>query len=99
MITKYFAIAVKKTEIKPDAVLLKFRDDNCETAPSGTSEVLLLREITDSKVDNDRDIKIPIYARSAIPEVRSIDLVENRLEIYRQPTWIQRYRIPPAIPL
>ncbi|MGL5060706.1 MAG: Uma2 family endonuclease [Microcoleus sp.] len=76
----------QQTELKPDAVLLKFRDNNCERLPPAASEVLLLIEITDSTSDNDRDIKIPIYARSMIPEVWAIDLTENILEVYRQPT-------------
>jgi Uma2 family endonuclease len=88
----------KQTELKPDAVLLKLRDDNCEIAHPTASEVLLLIEITDSTTDNttdnttnnttdnDRGIKIPLYARSMIPEVWAIDLTENILEVYRQPT-------------
>jgi Uma2 family endonuclease len=76
----------KQTELKPDAVLLKLRDDNCEIAHPTASEVLLLIEITDSTTDNDRGIKIPLYARSMIPEVWAIDVTENILEVYRQPT-------------
>lgn len=75
-----------QTELQPDLVLLKFPDDSCKTAHTGASEVLLLIEITDSKIDNERDVKIPIYARSMIQEVWLVDLVENRLEAYRQPT-------------
>ncbi|TAD94975.1 MAG: Uma2 family endonuclease, partial [Oscillatoriales cyanobacterium] len=50
------------------------------------SEVLLLVEVADSTVDNDRDVKIPIYARSPIQEVWLVNLVKNCLEVYRQPT-------------
>lgn len=76
----------ERTEPQPDVVLLKFRDDDYQTAHPVPSEVLLLVEVADSTVDNDRDVKIPIYARSLIQEVWLVDLVENCLEVYRQPT-------------
>jgi Uma2 family endonuclease len=66
--------------------LLQFRDDDYETAHPVPSEVLLLVEVADTKVDNDRNLKIPIYARSLIQEVWLVNLVENSLEVYRQPT-------------
>lgn len=76
----------ERTEPQPDVVLLRFRDDDYQTAHPVPSEVLLLVEVADSTVDNDRDVKIPIYARSHIPEVWLVNLVENCLEVYRQPT-------------
>lgn len=76
----------ERTEPQPDLVLLRFRDDDYETAHPVPSEVLLLVEVADSTVDNDRDVKIPIYARSHIQEVWLVNLVENCLKVYRQPT-------------
>ncbi|NJM62617.1 MAG: Uma2 family endonuclease [Oscillatoriales cyanobacterium RU_3_3] len=75
----------KQTELQPDLVLLQFREDRLKNSISEASDVLLLIEINDSNIA-DRDIKIPIYARSTIQEVWSIDLVENSLTVYRQPT-------------
>ena len=46
---------------------------------------MLLVEVSDSTVDYDRDVKVSIYARSLIQEVWLVDLVENCLEVYRQP--------------
>ncbi|XZN89796.1 MAG: Uma2 family endonuclease [Microcoleus sp.] len=76
----------ERTEPQPDVVLLQFRDDDYGTAHPVPSEVLLLVEVADSTVDNDRDVKIPIYARSLIQEVWLVNLIENCLEVYRQPT-------------
>ncbi|MEZ2251614.1 Uma2 family endonuclease [Microcoleus sp.] len=76
----------ERTEPQPDVVLLQFRDDDYGTAHPVPSEVLLLVEVSDSTVDNDRDVKIPIYARSLIQEVWLVNLIENCLEVYRQPT-------------
>ncbi|MEG5001173.1 Uma2 family endonuclease [Microcoleus sp. B4-D4] len=73
-----------RTEPQPDILWLQLRADYA-TAHPVPSEVLLLVEVADSTVDNDRNIKVPIYARSLIQEVWLVDLVENCLEVYRQP--------------
>ena len=75
----------ERTEPQPDIVLLVPRADYYATAHPGPSEVLLLVEVSDSTVDYDRDVKVSIYARSLIQEVWLVDLVENCLEVYRQP--------------
>ncbi|MEG4816771.1 Uma2 family endonuclease [Microcoleus sp. K5-D4] len=75
----------ERTEPQPDVVLLQPRADYYATAHPVPSEVLLLVEVSDSTVDYDRDVKVSIYARSLIQEVWLVDLVENCLEVYRQP--------------
>ncbi|MEG4121205.1 Uma2 family endonuclease [Microcoleus sp. N9_B4] len=75
----------ERTEPQPDVVLLQSRADYYATAHPVPSEVLLLVEVSDSTVDYDRDVKVSIYARSLIQEVWLVDLVENCLEVYRQP--------------
>jgi Uma2 family endonuclease len=75
----------ERTEPQPDVVLLQPRADYYATAHPIPSEVLLLVEVSDSTVDYDRDVKVSIYSRSGIQEVWLIDLVENCLEVYRQP--------------
>ena len=75
----------ERTEPQPDVVLLQPRADYYATAHPIPSEVLLLVEVSDSTVDFDRDVKVPNYARSLIQEVWLVDLVENCLEVYRQP--------------
>jgi Uma2 family endonuclease len=76
----------ERTEPQPDVVLLQPRADYYATAHPVPSEVLLLVEVADSTVDNDRYIKVPIYARSLIQEIWLVDLVKNCLEVYRQPS-------------
>jgi Uma2 family endonuclease len=76
----------ERTEPQPDVVLLQPRADYYATAHPVPSEVLLLVEVSDSTVDNDRNIKVPIYARSGIQEVWLWDLEVNCLEVYRNPT-------------
>ncbi|MEG5159592.1 Uma2 family endonuclease [Microcoleus sp. AT3-A2] len=76
----------QRTEPQPDLVLLQPRADYYSTAHPVPSEVLLLIEVADTSIDYDRDVKLPIYARSQIQEVWIVNLQENCLEVYRQPT-------------
>ena len=76
----------ERTEPQPDFVLLQHRADYYDTAHPIPSQVLLLIEVSDITVDYDRDVKVPIYARSGIQEVWLWDLEANCLEVYRFPT-------------
>ena len=46
---------------------------------------LLVLEIADSSLSYDRERKIPLYARSEIPEAWLLDLTRGVLEVYRDP--------------
>jgi Uma2 family endonuclease len=48
-------------------------------------DILLLIEVSDSGVDYDRTVKIPLYAENQISEVWLVDLNASCLEIYRKP--------------
>ncbi len=74
------------TESQPDVVLLKPRPDFYETAHPRPEDVLLLVEVSDSILRYDRDTKIPLYAKVGIPEVWLLDLVNQRLAVYRYPS-------------
>ncbi|WP_201738474.1 Uma2 family endonuclease [Thermus thermamylovorans] len=71
------------SEPQPDIALLKPKD-YWEALPSA-EDVLLLVEVAESSLDYDRNTKLPLYARSAIPEVWVLDLSENRLHVFRAP--------------
>ncbi len=68
---------------EPDFSLVK------RNAPRGIAnarDVLLAVEISDSTLKFDREKKLPEYARSSIPEVWILNLIERQLEVYRQPS-------------
>ena len=46
---------------------------------------LLLVEVADRSLAYDRDIKVPLYARSGIPEVWLVDLAGSSIVVHRQP--------------
>jgi Uma2 family endonuclease len=37
-------------------------------------------------VDYDRDVKMPMYAQAGVRELWLIDVLNGKLEVYRQPT-------------
>jgi Uma2 family endonuclease len=74
------------SEPVPDVTLLKPRDDFYAQANPGPEEVLLLIEVSDSTLEYDRQIKVPLYARAGVPEVWLVNLPEEVIEIYSRPS-------------
>ena len=65
--------------------MLRLRDDFYAQAHPTPSDVFLLVEVADASVEYDRTVKLPLYARSAVPEVWLVDLPQSRVEVYREP--------------
>ncbi|MFZ1640305.1 MAG: Uma2 family endonuclease [Candidatus Contendobacter sp.] len=73
------------SEPEPDIALLRWRDDFYRKENPHAEDILLIIEVSDSTFHKDRDVKIPLYARSGIPEVWLLDIQQRQLEIYRDP--------------
>ena len=63
--------------------MLKPRDDFYSAEHPRAEDVLLVVEIADSSVRYDRERKLPLYARFAIPEVWLIDIPAQAIWVYR----------------
>jgi Uma2 family endonuclease len=75
----------RTSEPEPDvAVLRPGADDPGAPIPS-SSDVLLLIEVADSTLRDDRDEKGPLYAESGIAEYWIVNLVDQMFEVYRRP--------------
>lgn len=70
-------------EPEPDLVVVENR--SYADAHPQAQDVRLLIEVGDSSAGHDRDLKLPFYARHAIPEVWLIDLQAQSIEMYREP--------------
>ena len=66
--------------------LLKPRDDFYATGHPQPQDILLLVEVADTTIESDRAIKIPLYASSGISEVWLVDVNQQVVEIFREPT-------------
>jgi Uma2 family endonuclease len=50
------------------------------------SSALLVIEVADTSLEYDRTVKASLYTSAGIPEYWVVNLVERRLEVYREPT-------------
>lgn len=73
------------TEPQPDITVLRFREDFYKFEAPGPADILLIIEVADTSYDYDRNVKLPRYASSGIPETWLIDLVSDRIEVHYQP--------------
>ena len=73
------------SEPQPDISVLRWRDDFYAKSHPRPEDILLLIEVADTTARYDREVKVPLYARHAIPEVWLLDLQQRRLEIYLEP--------------
>lgn len=70
------------SEPEPDIMLLRSRADFYEERLAEAVDVLLLIEVSEATLRFDKEIKLPLYAESSIPEVWIIDLKKGIVEAY-----------------
>ena len=73
------------SELQPDILLLRPRDDFYAAGHPRGADVLLLIEVADTTLRLDRRVKIPLYAAVGVAETWLCDLVAERVEVYSQP--------------
>ncbi|MBI4419794.1 MAG: Uma2 family endonuclease [Gemmatimonadetes bacterium] len=74
-----------ESEPQPDVALLKRRADFYGSRHPGPPDILLVIEVADTSADYDRDVKIPLYARSGIYETWLADLEADAIDVHREP--------------
>jgi len=74
------------TEPQPDFAILRERPDRYEDDLPTAADALLVIEISDTSLSYDRDVKVPLYARSGIPEVWLLDVSRRVVLVNRNPT-------------
>ncbi len=72
-------------EPEPDIVLADLTKYDGRRHPRA-NEVILVVEVSDTTLKYDRDIKIPLYAAVAIPEVWIVNLVNDIIEVHQNPS-------------
>lgn len=73
------------SEPEPDLAVLKPRGDDYATAGPTAADVLLLIEVADSSLDDDRGVKGALYAESGIADYWIVNLIDGVIEVHRQP--------------
>lgn len=83
--------AKQGSELQPDVMLLRPRNDFYTASHPVAADVLLLIEVADTSVRLERRVRIPLYARARVREIWLCDLVSQRVEVHREPAG-RRYR-------
>ena len=73
------------TEPQPDVVLVRPRDDYYEAKRMSSEDTLLVIEVSDTTLRYDRNRKMPLYAKSGVPELWIENLQSNVILVYRDP--------------
>lgn len=73
------------SELQPDLCLLQPREDFYAREHPTSANVMLVVEVADSSVAYDREVKLPLYAQAAVPEVWLFNLPTEAVEIYARP--------------
>ena len=74
------------SEPEPDLVVAQRREDDYASHHPLPANVLLVIEIANSSLDYDRRVKVPLYAAAGISEYWLVNLQEDKIEVYREPT-------------
>jgi Uma2 family endonuclease len=74
------------SEPQPDISLLRRKADFYESGHPKSQDILLVVEVADTTVESDRQIKIPLYAENGIVEVWLVDINQQCIEVYREPS-------------
>jgi len=73
------------SEPQPDLMLLRPAADDYDSRHPSPEDVFLLIEVSDSTLETEREVKLPVYGRAGIAEVWIVDLIHGTLEVYREP--------------
>jgi Uma2 family endonuclease len=81
------------SEPEPDIVIARLRSDDYINSHPSPVDIILVIEVADSSIKfvgeaslkENRETKAPLYAAAGISEYWIVNLIDNRLEIYRQP--------------
>jgi Uma2 family endonuclease len=73
------------SEPEPDIVIARLRSDDYINSHPSPADIILVIEVADSTIKFDRETKAPLYAAAGISEYWIVNLIDDRLEIYRQP--------------
>jgi Uma2 family endonuclease len=68
---------------QPDIALLRPREDFYTTVHPGPEDVLLVIEVADTTLRDDREVKVPLYGAHGIPEVWLIDVESKAVQVFR----------------
>lgn len=85
------------SEPQPDLALVNPPADSYLLRHPGPEDILLIVEVADTTAESDRRVKVPLYARTGVREVWLVDLEQETVTIYLDPT-LSGYRTARVAP-
>jgi Uma2 family endonuclease len=85
------AITTADSEPEPDVFVIHGDIDDFPDHHPGPEEAVLIAEVADSSIKRDRGLKHRVYARAKVQVYWIIDLVENRIDVFTQPSGPSRW--------
>jgi Uma2 family endonuclease len=73
-------------EPQPDISILKLNPDFYLSGHPKADDIYLLVEVADTTLESDRTFKLPVYAEAGIAEVWIVNLQDDCIEVYRNPS-------------
>ena len=70
---------------EPDLAILKYREDRYRDGRPKPEDIYALIEVSDSTLDFDRNVKLPLYASAGVREYWIIDVKRKTLIVHRRP--------------
>jgi Uma2 family endonuclease len=84
-------ITLADSEPEPDVALVRPRPDFYKAGHPTPAETFLVVEVADTSLNDDRDVKGPLYAQNGVPEYWVVDLNSDTVLVHRGPqpdgTW------------
>jgi Uma2 family endonuclease len=74
-----------RTEVYPDLLVLKRRDDHYQRSNPGPEAVWLIVEVADSSLRYDLGAKLGLYARAGVPRLWVVDVKGRRIHDFFRP--------------
>jgi Uma2 family endonuclease len=78
-------IVFSDSEPEPDVSVVKRKENYYADGKPRPDDLLLVIEVADSSLEFDREEKLPIYAEAGIAEYWIVNLIDDVVEVYRDP--------------
>jgi Uma2 family endonuclease len=79
-------VTTEDSEPEPDATVVRGKRRDYKNRHPAPKDIGLMVEVADSSLELDRGIKQRIYARARIPVYWIINLIDDQVEVYTDPT-------------
>lgn len=73
-------------EPQPDVAVVRGPKGRYRARFPAPEDLILVVEVSDSTLDHDRNLKLPAYAAAGVAECWLVNLPEQRVEVYRDPS-------------